>query len=182
MASGKFSWRSRLELGSDLGIDDEKKRPAPLSLQRCNSSDSDSSSESTLKPPRTPRFAEATTVYSPIEPKKNPFADPKIKTTQFTVPLKPSDVGFGYISDNRHSEVPPMPASPASPLKSAMKVPGTPGRGATNPLSPTFREEQLLDRHEVWTEKEQAKDMVGRGWQSPERFVLTSNRSKIRRE
>jgi hypothetical protein len=143
--------------------DDEKKRPAPLVMERSNSSDSDSSSMSSLKPPRTPRFAEATTVYSPIEPSekgRNPFADPKTKTTQFSLPAKPSDVGFGYISDNRQSQISHMPLSPASPLKSAMKIPGTPGRRIDNPLSPTFREEQLLERHETWTEKEQAKDLV----------------------
>jgi hypothetical protein len=149
--------------GWDVGLtkieEDEKKRPSPLVMERCNSSDSDSSSMSSLKPPRTPRFAEATTVYSPVEPQKtqNPFADPKPKTTQFSLPSKPSDIGFGYISDNRQSQTPRVPLSP---LKSAMKVPGTPGRRIDNPLSPTFREDQLLDRHETWTEKEQAKDLV----------------------
>lgn len=41
-----------------------------------------------------------------------------------------------------------------------MKVPGTPGRKIDNPLSPTFREEQILEKHEEMTEKEQAKDLV----------------------
>ena len=29
-----------------------------------------------------------------------------------------------------------------------------------NPLSPTFREEQVLEKHEEMTEKEQVKDLV----------------------
>jgi hypothetical protein len=78
---------------------------------------------------------------------------------------QPSDIGFGYISNNdpsRHSQGVPVeiPLTPASPLKSAMKVPGTPGRKIDNPLSPTFREEQILEKHEGMTEKEQAKDLV----------------------
>jgi hypothetical protein len=41
-----------------------------------------------------------------------------------------------------------------------MKTPGTPGRKIDNPLSPTFREEQILEKHEQLTEKEQARDLV----------------------
>lgn len=137
-------------------------------MERKTSTDSDSSMSSTgssIKPPRTPRFAEATTVYSPIEPSKegkSPFADPPKPKTQFAMPqAQPSDIGFGYISDNRRSEVVEMPMTPASPLKSAMKVPGT-SRRIDNPLSPTFREEQILEKHEGLTEKQQAKDLVGR--------------------
>jgi hypothetical protein len=78
---------------------------------------------------------------------------------------QPSDIGFGYISQNDPSRqslgVPvEVPITPASPLKSAMRVPGTPGRKIDNPLSPTFREEQILEKHEQMTEKEQAKDLV----------------------
>ena len=77
---------------------------------------------------------------------------------------QPSDVGFGYVSDSQPSkhasfagvEVPP---TPASPLKSALRVPGTPGR--LNPLSPTFREEQLLEKHEENADKRNAQDLVG---------------------
>jgi hypothetical protein len=112
--------------------------------------------------PRTPRFAEATTVYSPIDDEKNrsPFADPpEIKMSE----AKPADVGFGYINDapTRHVEIQVGPKSPglASPLKSAMKVPGTPGRRIDNPLSPTFRQEQILEKVEKDTEKRQAKDL-----------------------
>jgi hypothetical protein len=72
---------------------------------------------------------------------------------------QPSDIGFGYINDPSRQAV-EVPMTPASPLKSAMKVPGTPGRKIDNPLSPTFREEQILEKHEEMTEKEQARDLV----------------------
>lgn len=136
----------------------------PFARERTSSSSSDSS----LKGPRTPRFAEATTVYSPVEPTedgRSPFADPPTtKTQSYMAQSQPSDIGFGYISQNdpsRHSQGVPVeiPLTPASPLKSAMKVPGTPGRKIDNPLSPTFREEQILEKHEEMTEKEQAKDL-----------------------
>jgi hypothetical protein len=124
---------------------------------------SSSSSDSSLKPPRTPRFAEATTVNSPIEPSKNsisPFADPPgTKTQSYMAQAQPSDIGFGYISQNDPSRQVEVPITPASPLKSALKVPGTPGRRIDNPLSPTFREEQILEKHEEMTEKEQARDL-----------------------
>jgi hypothetical protein len=48
--------------------------------------------------------------------------------------------------------------TPRSPLKSAMKVPGT-ARSFANPLSPTFKEEQVLEAKEKSTEKEQARDL-----------------------
>tara|TARA_R110002060_G_scaffold31716_2_gene42284 strand:- start:46 stop:357 length:312 start_codon:yes stop_codon:yes gene_type:complete len=74
---------------------------------------------------------------------------------------QPSDIGFGYISQNDPSrQTVEVPLTPGSPLKSAMKVPGTPGRRIDNPLSPTFREEQMLEKQEEVTEKEQAKDLV----------------------
>jgi len=72
---------------------------------------------------------------------------------------QPSDIGFGYIADNRRSEIVEMPMTPASPLKSAMKVPGT-ARRVDNLLSPTFREEQILEKREAMTDKEQAKDLT----------------------
>ncbi|KAH7023354.1 hypothetical protein EDB80DRAFT_697241 [Ilyonectria destructans] len=49
--------------------------------------------------------------------------------------------------------------TPKTPLKSAMKVPGTPARPFDNPLSPTFREEDILEKRELSTEKEQARDV-----------------------
>lgn len=44
-----------------------------------------------------------------------------------------------------------------------MKTPGAQSRFANanaNPLSPTFKEEQILEYHEKHTEKENAKDVV----------------------
>lgn len=134
----------------------EKKRPAALNLthQRTGTSSS-SSSDSSLKVPRTPRFAEATSVHSPVDDDKiSPFADPVNPQASES---QPSDVGFGYIGTNSNRESIPMP--PKSPLKSAMKVPGTPAR-TMHILSPTFREEAILEKRELETEKEQARDFV----------------------
>jgi len=140
---------------------DEKKRPLALNLtpartmsaSSVSTTDSSSTSSSLAKPPRTPRFAEATAVHSPVDPQKLPFSE-KSAFAQ----AQPGDVGFGYIGGNRESVA--MPMTPRSPLKSAMRVPGTPGRALMNPLSPTFREEQVLEDKEKQTEKEQAKDLV----------------------
>jgi hypothetical protein len=75
-----------------------------------------------------------------------------------TVPqAQVGDVGFGYINDRESVAV---PETPRSPLKSAMRFPGSPRTIHGNPLSPTFREEQILERREDLTEKEQAKDLV----------------------
>ena len=133
---------------------DEKRRPAALNLTpvRTGSSGS-SSSENSLKPPRTPRFAEATSVHSPVDG-RSPFADPE---KSHVAQAQPGDIGFGYIN-NRESVAVPM--TPRSPLKSAMKVPGTPARFNNNPLSPTFREEDILEKREAATDKEQARDVV----------------------
>jgi hypothetical protein len=118
-----------------------------------------------IKSPRTARFAEATSVNSPVDPPtRSPFADPPAMKESDAAP-KVSDVGFGYVTDNepsRHATFPNGSTTlcpPGSPLKSALKVPGTPGRNL-NPLSPTFREEQILEHHEKSTEKENAKDLV----------------------
>ncbi|ELR06259.1 hypothetical protein VC83_05017 [Pseudogymnoascus destructans] len=134
-------------------------KPTPLQLRgRTASESSASSSQSALQVPRTPRFAEATAVNSPIDGKgPSPFDDPPEASMS---EAKPSDIGFGYIADNtvtRHVEVQVGPASPG--LKSAMKVPGTPARKLENPLSPTFREEQFLEKQEEVTDKQQAKDL-----------------------
>lgn len=79
-----------------------------------------------------------------------------------------SDVGFGYV--NKHESVempdtdyqPPLTARtiPKSPLKSAMKTPGAPPKDLNAILSPTFKEEQILEKTEKHTDKEQAKDIV----------------------
>lgn len=143
-------------------FNDEKKRPAALNLtpQRTmsagsvSSNDSSSTASSLAKPPRTPRFAEATSVHSPVDGRQLPFSE-KSEVAH----AQPGDVGFGYIGNGGNRESVAMPMTPRSPLKSALKVPGTPGRGLANPLSPTFREEEQLEQREKLTEKEQARDL-----------------------
>ncbi|KAH6606600.1 hyphal anastamosis-8 [Trichoderma cornu-damae] len=135
----------------------EKKRPAALNLTHARTGTaSSSSSESSLKVPRTPRFAEATSVHSPVEDRVSPFADPVDPQASES---QPGDVGFGYIGNSgsgRESISIPLP--PKSPLKSAMRVPGTPAR-TLNLRSPTFREQEILEKRELETDKEQAKDL-----------------------
>ena len=114
--------------------------------------------------PRIARFAEATSVYSPIDT-RSPFADPPLN--HYKPQPQVSDVGFGYVQDVEMEETdkkylpPPTPMTP-SHLKSALKSPGAPPRtpGAASILSPTFREEQILEKQEASTEKEQAQDLV----------------------
>lgn len=125
-------------------------------VEERNSSDTTVSS---LKSPRTARFAEATTVHSPTEPTqigRSPFADPPNHTQS-----RPdvSDVGFGYVTANDPSQHVSHHQPPNSPLKSALKVPGTPGR-TLNPLSPTFREEFYVEKQEKAAEKENERDLV----------------------
>ncbi|KAI0143590.1 hypothetical protein GGR57DRAFT_343362 [Xylariaceae sp. FL1272] len=138
---------------------DDKRRPQALNLtpSRSSSSDGSSTSTSSLKPPRTPRFAEATTIHSPIEPQNQPFGgrDGNSRVAQ----AQPADVGFGYINNDTREQVVNMPMTPKSPLKSAMRVPGTPARKLENPLSPTFREEDILESKERDTEAAQKKDV-----------------------
>jgi heme/copper-type cytochrome/quinol oxidase subunit 2 len=133
-----------------LGQDD-KRRPPALNLTPKRSASSDSSSSDNSLKPRTPRFAEATSIHSPIEGNRSPFADPEPSKAP-----QPADVGLGYIN-KRESVTVPMALK--SPLKSAMKVPGTPGRRFENPLSPTFRPEDVLEKREAHTDKEQARDL-----------------------
>lgn len=118
---------------------------------------------------RKARFAEATSVFSPADgpgEHLSPFADPKMadhETGNAKAAPKPSDVGFGYISDNQpveqHATVRGDLNPGGAPLKSALKTPGTAAR-LLNPLSPTFREEVMLEKQEESTDKEQAKDLV----------------------
>lgn len=75
------------------------------------------------------------------------------------VQAQPADVGFGYINDDTTTQTVNMPMTPKSPLKSAMRIPGTPGRRFENPLSPTFREEDILEAREKDTERRK-KDVV----------------------
>jgi hypothetical protein len=143
---------------------DDKRRPAALNLAPSRTSSAGSSStQSSIKNPRTPRFAEATTVYSPVDNRRGPFSDNERIGSQ-VAQAQPADVGFGYINDDSHQESVNMPMTPKSPLKSAMRAPGTPARRIENPLSPTFREEDILEKREFDTEKEQAKDLVSIHW------------------
>lgn len=98
-------------------------------------------------------------MQSPMD-NKSPFADPITQQRRATPP-NVSDFGFGYVANNdptqyaSHHQAP----APASPLKSALKVPGTPGR-TLNPMSPTFKEEFYVEKHEQIADKENAKDVV----------------------
>lgn len=144
-------------------LEDEKK-PTRVTVRSRNSSCS--SLGLSIKTPRTARFAEATSVNSPIGPTaqgRSPFADPP-QTRHVMAQPQPSDVGFGYMSDNQPSKHASfagveVPLTPASPLKSALRVPGTPGRNL-NPLSPTFKEEEELEKHEEKSDKRNAEDLV----------------------
>jgi hypothetical protein len=58
---------------------------------------------------------------------------------------------------------PPTPRTPGGPLKSALKSPGAPPKTPKNAnaiLSPTFKEEDMLEKAEADTEKVQAQDLV----------------------
>jgi hypothetical protein len=151
---------------------EEKRAHSSTRSVRTNST----ASTFSLKTPRTARFAEATTVHSPVtgpNEHRSPFADPpKMEETE----PQPSDVGFGYISNDTAEQQVTMKADPngqaGAPLKSAMKVPGTPGR-LLNPLSPTFREEQMLEKEEEKTEVSQAKDLVCQNPSLPTTTLLT---------
>jgi len=112
---------------------------------------SDTSSTSSVKAPRTPRFAEATSVYSPVDPEKS----------------HGQLAGFGYINSSMDDDIKPVtvtlaPMTPRMPLKSSLKSPGV-SRTFANPLSPTFREEDLLEKREAKTSKQQKRDLVGCG-------------------
>jgi hypothetical protein len=124
-----------------------------------------------LKSPRTARFAEATAVYSPVEAGQtsNPFQDPP--TNHYKAQPQVSDIGFGYLDRTSHDSVemeetdekylaPMTPRTPKTPLKSALKSPGAPPRNLEAILSPTFYEEENLEKAEAITDKEQAKDLV----------------------
>jgi hypothetical protein len=150
-----------------------EKKPPSVTVNTVTRPRSASGDSTTTKTPRTARFAEATTVCSPIEPSqksRDPFVDPP---TNHYIPLpQPADVGFGYLYKPSHESVemeetdrkylpPPTPGSPIrSPLKSALKSPGAPPKGLNAMRSPTFREEQILEKAEVATDKEQVRDLV----------------------
>ncbi|KAJ5498782.1 hypothetical protein N7453_007833 [Penicillium expansum] len=106
--------------------------PPPQHTVRETRSDSDTSNAS-LKSPRTARFAEATSIHSPGDV---------------------GDVGFGYVgANNEHAN----DQVPMSPFRPDLKVPQT--AKSLNPLSPTFREEYLLEKQEKKAEVENARDL-----------------------
>ncbi|KAK7417190.1 hypothetical protein QQZ08_011713 [Neonectria magnoliae] len=144
--------RQSIGLQADMHNVDAKRRPAALNLTPTRTGSSGSSSSDGSLKPRTPRFAEATSVHSPVDA-RSPFADPEKSHFAQT---QPGDLGFGYIG---HRESVTVPMTPRTPLKSAMRMPGTPARQFNNPLSPTFLQEDVLEKRELSTEKEQARDV-----------------------
>lgn len=129
--------------------------PPPQQRTTNEARSSSESSGASLKSPRTARFAEATTIHSPIEPAtRSPFADPQNKNTDGGV----ADVGFGYVSANDPAKHVDDSLPPASPWRADLKVPNT--ARSLNPLSPTFREEYLLEKQEKVADKENARDLV----------------------
>lgn len=154
-------------------MSDTQKKPTFTVETRSRASSGDSTAPSfrapSLKSPRTARFAEATAVDSPVEAKKLPFSQKNPPSNHYMAQPQPSDVGFGYV--NRHESVempdtdnndyPSVPKTPLkSPLKSAMKTPGAPPRDLGNIMSPKFQEEEVLEKRELATERQQAKDLV----------------------
>jgi hypothetical protein len=135
---------------------DNDKKLTTVSIERKNSDDS-------VKTPRAARFAEATSVYSPVDAPRSPFEYP---TNHYKPQPQVADVGFGYMQSIEMEETDRRylpPPTPKTPLKSALKSPGAPPRtpgGAASIMSPTFREEQQLEKREAMTEVEQAKDLV----------------------
>ncbi|RAL15671.1 uncharacterized protein BO97DRAFT_432205 [Aspergillus homomorphus CBS 101889] len=126
-----------------------------VAVQERNSSES---SISSLKHSRVTRFAEADTIHSPpsaVGLERSPFADPPEGSR---TPPDVSDVGFGYVAASDPAQHTSHHDVPTPGLKSALKVPGTPGR-TLNPLSPTFREEFYVEKQEKVTEKENARDL-----------------------
>lgn len=136
----------------------EARKDTTITITRTDTSESNPS----LKSPRTPRFAEATSVISPIDPPDTAKLPATARSTQFLQPVaQPADVGFGYIQNEKHtsqSRSVEVPFTPASPLKSAMRTPGAPPKSAM--FSPTWDEEAMLEKQEALTEVEQAKDVV----------------------
>lgn len=162
--------KSRTVGFSDLDLDEKSDfRSTVRAFPSRTNSTASSTAPSINQPARKARFAEATSVFSPANgpgEHLSPFADPKM-TDRDAINAndapKPSDVGFGYISDNQpveqHATVRGDLNPGGAPLKSALKTPGT-GARLLNPLSPTFREEALLEKQEESTDKQQAKDLV----------------------
>src|SRR4051794_5430460 len=148
--------------------------PPPQHTVRETRSSSDTSNAS-LKSPRTARFAEATSIHSPIERTeagRSPFADPPKSQAQSG---GVGDLGFGYVAANnaaQHAD----DQVPMSPFRPDLKVPQT--AKSLNPLSPTFREEYMLEKQEKKAEVENARDLVS----TPPRGINHCNLLIIPRE
>jgi len=136
----------------------EKKVVATTTIERRSSENSVNTGA-----PRAARFAEATSVHSPVEPPRIPLPVP---TNHYRPQPQVADIGFGYMQPVEMEETDRKylpPPVPMTPLKSAMKSPGAPPRtpgGAASIMSPTFRQEQMLEKREAKAEKEQANDLV----------------------
>ncbi|RMD40455.1 hypothetical protein DV735_g4665, partial [Chaetothyriales sp. CBS 134920] len=143
-----------VNFSANINEKDDEGRVTSRSI-RTNSSASNTPSLSAV---RKARFAEATSVLSPVSgpgEAQPGFAD----NNRVDDGPKPSDVGFGYISDNQPKEqFATLRTDTGTSLKSALKTPGTASR-LINPLSPTFREEIELEKQEEKTDQEQAKDL-----------------------
>jgi hypothetical protein len=134
------------------------KKVTQITIERRSSKDSID-----VRTPRAARFAEATSVYSPVDPPRSPIEYP---TNHYKPQPQIADTGFGYMQSVEMEETDRRylpPPTPKTPLKSALKSPGAPPRtpaGAMSIMSPTFREEHQLEKREAMTDKEQAKDLV----------------------
>ncbi|TQS35149.1 hypothetical protein Golomagni_04439 [Golovinomyces magnicellulatus] len=118
----------------------------------------------TAKKARKPKFIESTAVHSPIE------KSPSDKSSTFGHPtqcsmaqIRPSDVGLTYLEGSSRLSDDILVDMPHT-LKKNMNLDeadthSTPTREVLKQLSPTFREEQTLQKCEKLTEKEQAKDL-----------------------
>lgn len=154
-----------------MAMDSQSKDLQICTIERRGTEDSMRSSAPSLKSPRSARFTEETDIISPIEPSERsraPWSNQQHSdsSVHLAPQPQPADVGFGYIgnraSDHLNTTVVDMPLTPRSPLKSALKSPGAPPRQIPdqNPLSPTWMEEDLLEREEEKTEVQQQKDVV----------------------
>ncbi|RKF57099.1 hypothetical protein GcM3_190014 [Golovinomyces cichoracearum] len=118
----------------------------------------------TAKKARKPRFIESTAVHSPIEYGPSNKSSALDHSTQSPmVQIQPSDVGLTYLENsNRLSDdiLIEMPHTSKRNMNlGEADDHSTPRREGINQLSPTFREEQTLQKCEKLTEKEQAKDL-----------------------
>ncbi|KAK1074442.1 hypothetical protein LTR74_001038 [Friedmanniomyces endolithicus] len=150
--------------------DSERRLPAVVTanslpqLTRDDSTATLSVKPPSLKSPRTARFAEATAVDSPLDARRLPFSDNRLPSNHYMAQPQPSDVGFGYVNRHESVEMPDTddndyPSVPKTPLKSALKTPGAAPRDFHDFRSPTFREEEVLEKNEAATDIKQAADL-----------------------